>query len=1083
MGYLACPVCERESLVNVSDLQQRVATALIRPLSCPICSASVSGLQAFHHHLAAHLPNQHNSYADATPLTPTHNVSGYTPTHSPDAIPNLEHLEISDGAGSPRSPSVGIRKAPEERESTVERSASSKSLQELSPAPIQEHVNNNCDLCGLVFSSEHFLKIHKDIIHTKSDYFDVSCKLCKEKFKDFEAYRQHVRESHSDRRYICDQCPKTFKMKGSLLVHTRMFHDPCSPGKCQVCSKTFTTKARKELHEKRYHGIGLEHLFASGKASPPSPSSRHQRTASSSSLGDAKNWLETLVTENKSMGDASLRMHEHAGQPSPSLPFPQQSPTQLQFQSTSGVKMQQHFSLAEHPMDQSFGSQSHDHGELLTHEDQVHQSMATDPVHQPADSLQQDAQAIRRGRPRDSALHPSWVQECPPHMFGQDVTQTKMSPDGQVAPFKHSAVPPGHILQQHAFHGSRSSLDCTELKQEKVPLSAPPSCPEASVTRIVGGHAQQSPVAVVSPQPHKSETPPAGVPDPPAAATEARRNSFPLISLNKPVLPPADATRLHASSYASDFSFASPSGVPVSPGQSACQPALGDKMQGPFPASQPLLYQPGHGSLQAANYSPGLTLIGSAPDTKLGVRVPPIVIPAAQMYASDKLKESPDSPSQMAKALDGGGAQDAPPALEAEGADAAAIRPQESPGDGRPDGGRSQRTGAAGGNAAPSSKKEGGSGKGDGKQWECEVCKKSFTTKYFLKKHKRLHTGETPYACEECGKTFTFQQSYHKHILYHSDDKPHQCSYCGRAFKEMSTLHNHVRIHTGEKPFVCETCGKAFRQRVSYLVHQRIHTGVMPYTCDVCNRSFRYKVSLRSHRCEPNAGSSPGGGGGGGGGGAASRKELGGGGERGRGSPATPSAPNTGLHPLTPLRTANTTVGAAPVAASKAGETGAGESSLMPLPSASPSAAVSRESDVSAQQHQQHQQAPQDAGAFSGKLRVPLQTIDLAAIAYDGLSASPEGKRPQQQHHRASGSSRSPPGSSSSSRAGGSQGSHDPLSMAFLHALVDPQQARLQGDCRPHVALPPEALPFPSLSPGAMDADMEHDSFLTNLLM
>lgn len=29
----------------------------------------------------------------------------------------------------------------------------------------------------------------------------------------------------------------------------------------------------------------------------------------------------------------------------------------------------------------------------------------------------------------------------------------------------------------------------------------------------------------------------------------------------------------------------------------------------------------------------------------------------------------------------------------------------------------------------------------DGKHWVCEVCSKQFTTKYFLKKHKRLHTG------------------------------------------------------------------------------------------------------------------------------------------------------------------------------------------------------------------------------------------------------------------------------------------------------------------------------------------------------
>ncbi|XP_031833594.1 uncharacterized protein LOC116427416 [Nomia melanderi] len=137
----------------------------------------------------------------------------------------------------------------------------------------------------------------------------------------------------------------------------------------------------------------------------------------------------------------------------------------------------------------------------------------------------------------------------------------------------------------------------------------------------------------------------------------------------------------------------------------------------------------------------------------------------------------------------------------------------------------------------------------EAKQWECDVCSKMFTTKYFLKKHKRLHSGEMPYKCNICNKTFTFQQSYHKHRLYHKDDKPHTCTTCGRSFKELSTLHNHERIHTGEKPFACETCGKCFRQRVSYLVHRRIHTGVMPYKCTICGKSFRYKVSQRTHKC------------------------------------------------------------------------------------------------------------------------------------------------------------------------------------------------------------------------------------------
>lgn len=106
--------------------------------------------------------------------------------------------------------------------------------------------------------------------------------------------------------------------------------------------------------------------------------------------------------------------------------------------------------------------------------------------------------------------------------------------------------------------------------------------------------------------------------------------------------------------------------------------------------------------------------------------------------------------------------------------------------------------------------------KSPGDNNSCEICGKNFTTKYFLKKHKRLHTGEQPYTCNICQKSFTFQQSYHKHLLYHSDEKPHVCNVCNRAFKELSTLHNHERIHSGEKPFECETCGDCSLKNQSF---------------------------------------------------------------------------------------------------------------------------------------------------------------------------------------------------------------------------------------------------------------------------
>ncbi|CAG5095515.1 Similar to ZFP28: Zinc finger protein 28 homolog (Homo sapiens) [Cotesia congregata] len=113
----------------------------------------------------------------------------------------------------------------------------------------------------------------------------------------------------------------------------------------------------------------------------------------------------------------------------------------------------------------------------------------------------------------------------------------------------------------------------------------------------------------------------------------------------------------------------------------------------------------------------------------------------------------------------------------------------------------------------------------EAKQWECDVCSKMFTTEYFLKKHKRLHSGEMPYKCNICNKTFTFQQSYHKHRLYHKDDKPHTCTTCDRSFKELSMLHNNERIHTGEKPFACETCVQTAEAKESLSDHSENSSG------------------------------------------------------------------------------------------------------------------------------------------------------------------------------------------------------------------------------------------------------------------
>ena len=57
----------------------------------------------------------------------------------------------------------------------------------------------------------------------------------------------------------------------------------------------------------------------------------------------------------------------------------------------------------------------------------------------------------------------------------------------------------------------------------------------------------------------------------------------------------------------------------------------------------------------------------------------------------------------------------------------------------------------------------------------CDVWKKNFKTKSYLKVHKRVHTGEKPFKCDFCDKSFIVKGSLTKHILVHSGIREFQC--------------------------------------------------------------------------------------------------------------------------------------------------------------------------------------------------------------------------------------------------------------------------------------------------------------------
>ncbi|XP_041844382.1 zinc finger protein 407 [Melanotaenia boesemani] len=135
------------------------------------------------------------------------------------------------------------------------------------------------------------------------------------------------------------------------------------------------------------------------------------------------------------------------------------------------------------------------------------------------------------------------------------------------------------------------------------------------------------------------------------------------------------------------------------------------------------------------------------------------------------------------------------------------------------------------------------------RKFECELCDRTFSEKWALNNHMKLHSGEKPYKCAwpSCHYAFLNLSAMKDHYRTHTGEKSYLCDLCGFAGGTRHALTKHRRQHTGERPFKCKLCNFASTTQSHLSRHKRVHTGEKPYRCPWCDYRSNCAENIRKH--------------------------------------------------------------------------------------------------------------------------------------------------------------------------------------------------------------------------------------------